>query len=186
MISFIPSELLQVGYEDAGPQEKFASARSKEISFTGSPHPSSSSYAGWIMQVSGLGSGSPPPPPQLLTGGQMVFEGHVVSGQLSVHVQSSHQASNSSRCSSSVIENSSSSPSWLNSFSLITTSVEDIEHSKCWADECGFKVSALRGSSYKAAPAAEILFSFRKFAKHSSIFKRTPSCPQDSARTNQT
>lgn len=34
----------------------------------------------------------------------------------------SHHASNSSRCSSSVIENSSSSPNWLRSFSVITTS----------------------------------------------------------------
>src|SRR5262245_62082426 len=31
----------------------------------------------------------------------------------------SHHASNSSRCSSSVIENSSSNPSWLSSFSVI-------------------------------------------------------------------
>ena len=37
----------------------------------------------------------------------------------------SYHASNSSRCSSSMMENSVSSPSWIKSFSVITTSCED-------------------------------------------------------------
>jgi hypothetical protein len=77
----------------------------------------------------------------------------------------SHHASNSSRCSSSVIENSSSSPNWLRSFSVITTSIRGTsEHSRSpWMHECRVEESAVRGVGPNKAVAvdAELLLSFR-------------------------
>ena len=63
-----------------------------------------------------------------------------------------HHASNSSRCSSSVIENSSSSPNFSRSFSLIATSHEDVEALE--------KQLAARVSGVEEVEA-ELLFSFR-------------------------
>src|SRR5687767_7942246 len=63
-------------------------------------------------------------------GVQVVLMGHELLFVGSHSQLLSHQASNSSRCSSSVIENSSSRPSWLSSFSVMTTSSQGVvEHS---------------------------------------------------------
>src|SRR5215813_216539 len=79
------------------------------------------------MHVSlGMMQNSSVPQPQLLFGsvqGQLLFGS--VHGQLPFESHPKlHHASNSSRCSSSVIANSSSNPNLLSSISVITTSRE--------------------------------------------------------------
>ena len=86
--------------------------------FSGKPAPTEPSYSNWISQGQSMfvhsESGG------CDSQGQFPSEGPQPQFQL-------HHASNSSRCSSSVIENSSSSPNFARSFSLITTSHEDVE-----------------------------------------------------------
>src|SRR5687768_18344122 len=125
----------------------------------------------------------PPPPPQLLIGGQAAFCSQVVLGQSSV--QLSHHASNSSRCSSSVIENSSSSPSWFSSFSVMTSSSPRRElHSMPLRSECWVKRSALHEWSNRATYAG-LRYSAPVSYEATISLSKNPSCPQDSARTNQ-
>src|SRR6185369_973246 len=72
-----------------------------------------------------------------------------------------HQASNSSRCSSSIIENSSSSPSWLSSFSVINYLQRMSEHSGSpRMHECrGLKFPLCMVGPTKRRVDAEVLFS---------------------------
>src|SRR5687767_8119276 len=97
-------------------------------------------------------------------GVQVVLMGHELLFVGSHSQLLSHQASNSSRCSSSVIENSSSRPSWLSSFSVMTTSSQGVVgHSLLMgATSAGFKIAALRAKSNRAAhAAAEVFFNVR-------------------------